>query len=196
MITILLTATITLGSFGTTYPISEPDAMHEIEQKMKNIDHEKIARDLDRSFRTFTPGDTVKLHPAARSYSYHPDLTYTLDYDIPRVDSSGKMVGVLYPKGYKFNPVEYLGGDPPTLVIFNANSEKELKWVKYYYQKKSNVMFCLSEGDWLKTSKELGTQVYYLKAIMADRLNLKNTVSVVSRDTSKKQMRVDVYAVQ
>jgi conjugal transfer pilus assembly protein TraW len=196
MITFIMATLITVGSFGTTYPIAEPDAMHEIEQKVSNIDQKKIARDLEQSFKTFTPKDIVKLQPAAKSFSYHPDLSFTLDHDIPRVDPNGKISGMLYPKGYKFNPVEYLQGDPPVLVIFNANSEKEMKWVKKYYQKKSNIMFCLSEGDWMKASKELGTQVFYLKAIMADKLNLKNTVSVVSRDANKKQMRVDVYAVR
>jgi len=196
MITFLLAATITVGSYGATYPIAEPDAMLEIEQKVNSVDKEKIGRELVKSFKSFAPKDLVKLHPASKSFSYYPDLSFILDHEIPRVDGNGKIVGVLYPKGYKFNPVEYLKGDPPVLVVFNGNSARELKWVKQNYQKKSNVMFCLNEGDWQKVSKELGTQVYYLKAIMAEKLNLKNTVSVVSRDANKRQMRVDVYAIR
>jgi hypothetical protein len=57
-------------------------------------------------------------------------------------------------------------------------------------------MLCITEGDWFAVSKQLGRQVYYLKPIMAEKLGLRNTVSVAYRAQDKRSIRVDVYAVR
>ncbi len=194
--TVLLTLTLlvtNLGQYGTTCKIHENDAMQEIMEKAQAIDKGKLLKDLEHKFRNYRPKDLVSLDPAHKSYSYRVDPTYTLAYDIPRVDSSGKIIGVLYPKGYQFNPLDYLKTDPRTMVIFNGDSPKELKWVNYYYKGKP-VAFLMTQGDWGKVSQNLGTQVYYLKKDIAERLKLKNTVSIVYRQG--RNMRVDVYALK
>ncbi len=48
------------------------------------------------------------------------DPTYTLDRDIPRYNQFGKLEGILYKKGYSFNPIEYMKALPPDFIIFNA----------------------------------------------------------------------------
>ena len=83
--------------------------------------------------------------------------------------------------------------DPPPLVIFNGDNKKEKEWVKYYYKNQFNSMFLITKGNFAKLSEEMGSPVYYLKDIIAEKLNLRNTVSVVYRE--KNNMRVDVYAV-
>jgi hypothetical protein len=54
-------------------------------------------------------------------------------------------------------------------------------------------MFLITKGNFTKLAEEMGRPVYYLKDIIAEKLNLRNTVSVVYRE--KNNMRVDVYAV-
>lgn len=190
-----LTATL-VGTYGSTYDIAESDAITEIEQKVTDIDKDRIARELERSFRSYRPKDTVSLPPAETSHSYLVDLTYTLEYDIPRVDGQGRVTGILYPKGYRFNPAEYLPMDPPTLVVFNGKSDRELRWVKKHYAKRPNMLICITEGDWFAVSKKLGLQVYYLKPVMAQKLALRSTVSVAYRAPDRKTIQVDVHAVR
>ena len=197
MISIVLStllSVVPLGTYGNVYDIKEKDAYQDIEERAKNIDTSKIEQDLKEKFKNYRPRDMAKLEPTRKSYSYPVEMRHTLDYDIPKVDGEGKIVGVLYPKGHTFNPVELLPADPPPMVVFNGESKKEVSWVKQYYGNKTGYMLVMTQGDWVEVSKQMKQQVYYLKQIIVDKLNLKNTVSVVYR--KGKNMQVDVYAVQ
>lgn len=190
----LILLAVSLGTVGNTYKIVEPDAATEIQHKLSKVDIERVRAELERKYKNYRPEDWKSLPPATKNYSYLVDMTYTLERDIPEVDQNGKIIRIIYPKGYQFNPLEYLPADPPPLVIFNGSIAKEREWVKKNYKENMNVMLVATEGDILKISKELGRPVFYLKSIMAEKLNLKNTISVVHRDN--KYMRVDVYAVK
>ena len=193
MLSLVLITMLSLGTFGNTYPIREPDALSELQDKIRNVDTEKLRKDLETKFRNYKPSDWRSLPPATKTYSYYVDMTYTLDTDIPEVNDRGEITGILYPKGYRFNPLEYMPADPPPLVIFSGENKKEREWVKYYYKNRFGVMLLITKGDFAKLSEEMGQPVYYLKDAIAEKLNLRNTVSVVSRE--KHKMRVDVYAV-
>lgn len=195
-LSIMLTVT-PLGTYGNTYPIKEKDALIEIEEKIKRVDVEKIRKELETKMRTHKPVDLVKLPPATKSFTYLVDLTYTLDVDIPKVSADGKVQGILYPKGYTFNPLDYVVADPPPLVIFNGENAKEKEWVKKKLKendsKMRNAMLLATQGSFIKLADEFKRPVFYLKQIIAERLQLKNTISVVYREKNK--MRVDVYSV-
>ena len=184
---------LSLGTFGNTYPIREPDALVELEKQIKKVDVEKLRKELETKFRTYKPSDWHNLPPATKSYSYYVDMTYTLDTDIPQVNGQGEITGTLYPKGFRFNPLEYMPAGPPPLIIFNGENKKEKEWVKYYYKNQFNVMFLITKGNFAKLSEEMGRPVYYVKDLIAEKLQLRNTVSIVYRE--KNNMRVDVYAI-
>lgn len=193
----IMLAIAPLGAYGNTYPIKEKDALTEIEEKIKKVDVEKIRKELEVKMRNYKPSDWASLQPASKSYSYLVDMTYTLDADIPRVGQDGKIQGVLYPKGYTFNPLDYMVADPPPLVIFNGENVKEKEWVKKRLkendQKVKRSMLVITKGSFIKVAEELKQPVYYLKEMMAEKLQLKNTISVVYRE--KNRMRVDVHSV-
>ena len=56
------------------------------------------------------------MQPARKERTFLVDMTYTLDRDI--ADEKGNVV---YPKGYTFNPLDYITY-PGTLVILDGNS--------------------------------------------------------------------------
>jgi len=184
---------LSLGTFGNTYPIREPDALVELEKQIKKVDVEKLRKELETKFRNYKPSDWHNLPPATKPYSYYVDMTYTLDTDIPHVNDQGEITGILYPKGFRFNPLEYMPSDPPPLIIFNGENKKEKEWVKYYYKNHFNVMFLITKGNFAKLSEEMGRPVYYLKDLIAEKLQLRNTVSIAYRE--KNNMRIDVYAI-
>jgi len=191
-------ALIPLGTYGNTYSIKEKDAIVEIEERVKKVDVEKIRKELETKMRNYKPSDMVGLPEASKSFSYLVDMTYTLDTDIPRVGGDGKVQGILYPKGYTFNPLDYMPADPPTLVIFNGDSPKEKEWVKRKLKENDprmkNFMLLATKGDFIKLANEFKRPVFYLKEIMAEKLQLKNTISVVYRE--KNMIRVDVHSVK
>ncbi len=183
---------LTLGIYGNTYQIKEPDALKELQQHINNIDYIKIRSDLDRKFRSYKPKDWKYLPSAKKSYTYYVDMKYTLDTDIPEINDKGEITGILYPKGFQFNPLDYMPYDPTPLVVFNGDNKKEKEWVKRNYKDK-NVMLLVTRGNFAKISEYMGRPVYYLKNIIAEKLKLSNTVSVVFKENNR--MRVDVYAV-
>lgn len=91
-----------LGTVGNVYPVVEPDALAEIKEAAARVDWEKAIDQRKKlpMIKNFKPGDLHPLPAATAARSFLVDMTYTLDADIP--DGKG---GVLYPRGFSFNPL-------------------------------------------------------------------------------------------
>ncbi len=192
MITILLILTIVLQQ-GNLYPIKEPDAFEELKQKAEQLNISDIRSKLLKSAKNFVPPDLVYVPKAKKNRVYYINPEYTLEFDIPKVDSNGNIVGILYPKGYKFNPLDYIKEGLPPLVVFNGYDKAEVRWVKKYLTKTPNAMLLTVTPSWRSLSEELKMPVFYLKKIIAERFQVKNTLSVIT--VENKMIKVSVYAV-
>ena len=192
IVVIMLVATAAhagvLGSVGATYPIAEKDALVEIEQKAKGIDWSKVI--TRKSIEEYDgPSDRTSLPRATRERSFSVDMTYTLVTDIP--DGKG---GVLYPKGYTFNPLDYVTF-VRTIVVINGNDPKQVKWFAASdYRKRIDVMCLLTEGSYLSLGKKLEVPLFYADSMLIERLQLTAVPSVVRQEG--KVMVVHEYAVQ
>ncbi len=186
---------------GRTYPIAEQDMLSEIQQRAKHINITALQKKFKKQLNNYIPKGTVYLPPANKSKSYLVDMSYTLTFDIPRVNKEGKVIGILYPKGFSFNPLAYmpLGKIIPTLIIFNINNKIETNYIKKHYLYKLNTMLLTVKSKFSNIrhfEKQTKMAVFELTRHIADRLHLKNTISVIRR--SKKnplRMRVDVIAL-
>ncbi len=193
----LLAGSLLIGiAFGaTTYPIVEPDLLQEIEQRAK-IAQEKLKKKLEK---TEIDGNSimkdwrVKLTMPEKSYRYEVDMTATLPEDIPRVDNSGKITGILYPKGYKYNPLLYLPMDPPLLVVFDGRDKKQVELAKRLLAPYPTAMAIVSDGDVFELMKQLKRSVYLLNPFLRERLEIRHAVSFVRWDRKKGVAVVEVY---
>lgn len=160
-----------LGNVGKTYPIAEKDALVEIEEKAKKVDWQKV---LDKKkAENFKPANTVHLPRAKRDSTRMVDMSYTTKMDVP--DANG---GTLYPKGYTFNPLEYVTYSK-TLVIINGNDKKQVTWLKNSeYYKRFDVMVLLTEGSYSDIAKQIARAVFYANRQIIERLQLKAVPSV------------------
>ncbi|HQP54830.1 MAG TPA: hypothetical protein PLN83_01865 [Syntrophorhabdus sp.] len=182
--------TIQLGTVGSTYPIAEKDAVSEILEKAKSIDWNKefSQSKLEQKAKNFKPKDLVSLPAARENKSYAVDMTYTLEFDIPRVNERGEIIGVLYPKGYTFNPLDYVSY-PITLIFLDATDEAQLTWLKDSpYLKDLRVKLLITDGNWHDLSKELNTRVFYANKQIIERFQLNALPSIVYQEG--KLMRV------
>ncbi len=163
-----------LGTVGKVYPIAEPDALEEIEERAKMI-HWKSILDKERP-EDFRPSTLVRLPRAQQERSFLVDMTYTLNFDIP--DGKG---GLLYPKGYSFNPLDYMPLNQ-TLVILDGEDADQIAWLQNSsLVNHPNTIILLSSGSFSKVSKTLGRAVFYADRRIVDRFNLKVTPSIVSQ---------------
>ncbi|GAB6075335.1 hypothetical protein [Desulfurobacterium crinifex] len=180
--------------YASTYPIVEPDLLTEIQERAKYVNYSAIKKRFEELYKHYKPKEIVQLPPAKKSYSYLVDMTYELPFDVPKVDKSGRIVGILYPKGFKFNPLKYIPVDPPVLIVFNGNSKEEINWVEKHIKSfPAYHKLIITDGNWQKLTKKFKEQVYFLTPRIKERLNLKETISVVRRKGD--YMKVKVIAV-
>lgn len=162
-----------LGTFGMTYRIAERDALAEVEERAKQVDWHKV---LDkRKVENFQgPPDRVRLPRAKRNRSFPVDMTYTTEIDVP--DGKG---GILYPKGYTFNPLDYVTY-PKTLVVIDGTDPEQVKWfAASEYDKRLDVTLLLTEGSFGLISKRISRPLFYADRKIVERLKLQAVPSVV-----------------
>ncbi len=188
-------------SYATTYEISEPDLMTEVENKSKEA-MKRFSRDTYEVSERVKSISGVYLPPSNKDYIYYVDVSKRLEEDIPKVDKQGRIVGILYRKGTVINPIDYLPVKPPDLVIFNGCRDKEVEKVKSLIKERKLYDYMLvSSGCSLKelgdknVYKQIGRNIYILTQELKDKLQLKNTVSIASVDFSKRRVKVEVFKV-
>jgi conjugal transfer pilus assembly protein TraW len=179
-----------LGTVGATYPIAERDALSEIEERAKQVDWGKALKKdrMESAVKNFKPKDLKSLPRAPEAGKTLVDMTYTLEFDIP--DGQGN---ILYPKGFMFNPLDYISY-PFALVVINGADRDQVKWFqKSKYAKDVNAKLIITDGSYFDLGRELGRPVYYAIGGLIDRFQLKYVPSVVTQ--KGRMMEVSVIDV-
>jgi len=115
-------------------------------------------------------------------------MTYTLQMDVP--DGKG---GVLYPKGYTFNPLDYITF-ARTLVVINGSDPEQVKWfAASEYRGRIDVMLLLTEGPYRSLGKKLDSPMFYADSLLIERLRLAAVPSTVRQEG--KVMVVHEYGI-
>lgn len=168
-----------LGVVGATYHIVEKDALKEIEDKAKQVNWgEAFSRkEMEKRIKVYKPKNLKPLVRAEKDRTFTVDMTYTLQYDIP--DGKG---GILYPKGYTFNPLDYIDF-PKTLVVLNGADIEQVSWFKNSeYYKDYRVMLLITDGPYYELSRELERPVFYLNEAIVNRFQLRAVPSVIKQE--------------
>lgn len=177
---------------ASTYKIVEPDVISEAESRkelfMKNAKKEE--KKADERVAKIEGASLVK---SSKAYTYFIDPTYTLQQDIPRVNRDGKQIGVLYPKGYTFNPLQYTRMAPPPIVAFNACDKKELTLVKQLVANRPDAILASSGCKVNKFPKDINRPIYIVTDEMKEKFKLKYTISVIMANLQAQRIQIDVY---
>lgn len=168
-----------LGVIGATYHIAEKDALLEIEERAGQVNWSRhINKDkVERQARAYKPDSVPAALPKAdKDRTFTVDLTYTLSFDIP--DGKG---GILYPKGYTFNPLDYLGYQFKLIVIDGSDKEQVNWFRKSEYPGMTNTRLLITGGSAEALMKILERPVYYADGRIADRFKLAAVPSVIAQ---------------
>ncbi len=171
-----------IGTFGKVYPIAEKSALKEIEERVREIDIADIIKpeEIRERLKNYRPPNASRLGHATEDRTFLVDMTYTLSFDIP--DGRG---GILYPKGFTFNPLEYVPFSR-TLVVIDGTEEKEIEWfLASEYSKRRDIMLLITDGSWYDLSQRLKIPVFYLTEPLRTRLGLEKTPSMVYKKDSR-----------
>jgi conjugal transfer pilus assembly protein TraW len=162
-----------LGTFGMTYRIAERDALTEIEERARQVDWDKIL-DKKKIENYQGPPNKGGLPQAQHDRVFQVDMTYTTEIDVP--DGKG---GNLYPKGYTFNPLDYVKY-PKILVVINGNDPEQVKWLAASeYAKRLDVTLLLTEGVYGAVVKRVNRPAFYANRKIIERLKLKAVPSII-----------------
>lgn len=181
-----------LGTVGKVYKIAEQDMMAEIEERASKVDWKAVLKRETENIKKKAGDANLKLPMAVKKRSFYLDMTYSLDHDINTYDQQGKITGVLYPKGFKYNPLDYIKVKE-TYVILNGNRNAEVDWFKKKYALTPLVYPLITEGNALQVAEKIGRPVYVLQDNMKKIFKLEHTVSIVYPEG--RRMRVDEIAV-
>ena len=178
---------------GNTYPVVEPDFVEEMKEKAANINLEEVY-DHDKweeKIKGFQPSNIVFLPRAEVERTRFIDMIFTLDKDIK--DAKGE---ILYPKGYQYNPMEYLPASSiiPTIVVIDGSDEEQIIWYeKSEFYKRTDVRVLLCGGSYFKVGTRLDHTVFYLMKPVSDRFKLEYAPSIIR--PSHTSMRVDEVVI-
>jgi conjugal transfer pilus assembly protein TraW len=179
-----------LGQVGRVYPIAEPDALQEIEERAAAIRWEEVLPEEQRRALVvnYRPADLEPLPRAQEERTRQVDLSYTLAFDLP--DGKG---GVLYPKGFTFNPLEYVFY-PNVLVVLDGDDAEQVAWFRESgLAQDPRVRLVLSGGSWSEVGSQLGRPVFYLTEPLRERLQLEAVPTVIWQSRKTMEVReVDV----
>ncbi len=186
----VLAAAKELGSVGATYPIIEKDALTEIEDRAKEVDWSRIMdrKKMEAKIRDYRPEGMTNLPAAKKDRTFHVNMSYTLDFDIP--DGKG---GILYPRGYSFNPLAYIFY-PGVLVVIDGDDNRQVEWFRASpYAKDLRVRLLLSGGSYNEIMDRLKRPVFYANGGIVKRLQLAVVPAVVFQKGTV--MEVREYAI-
>ncbi|HHL35550.1 MAG TPA: hypothetical protein ENJ30_14420 [Desulfobulbaceae bacterium] len=172
-----------LGVVGETYPVIEPDVVAELKEEAARKNRFGDNEFLER-MKTYQPEDIHHLPRATMDRTFLVDMTYTLDRDL--LDGDGK---VIYPKGFTFNPLDYLSFSGGMLVI-DGNDPVQVKWFKKTpYANNHRVRLLLSDGHAYELIKQLKRSVFYLTDEIAGRLHLSAVPALIIQKGDRLQVR-------
>lgn len=200
--TLFFLAVLSVSSFangGNTYELKEQDLITEIESKAPELEAkiEKQKEKIKEKIKNFS-GELLSV--AKENKTRYIDPTFTLDKDIPRYNKLGHKDGVLYKKGYVFNPIDYMKTLPPDFIVFNPCDKNESDFVKELmkeYEEKSKDYMLVNSGCKNKELKqtEFKGKVYFLTIEMINKFQLEHTVSIVYVDKDKKRIAIKEIVV-
>jgi hypothetical protein len=168
---------IKINELGRTYEIAEPDAYEEILDAVKKVDLEKYKKTLQENIKKYSVVDEFKIPYAKETRTRYFEPRYELPFDI--VDAKG---GVIYPKGFTFNPLQYMTL-PGIFVFFDAKNASHLNWLKNEgYTKRLDVMFIAVRGDVVEASRILKAPVYKASKILLERFDVKKIPSIIRQN--------------
>ncbi len=156
-----------VSTIGKVYPIQEPDALEEIEQRAKNVDWAEVSKKKKNGWEAER---SLKLPPAQENISRQHFPYYQVEFDV--TDAKGN---VIYPKGFKYNPLDHVTL-PSRIIVIN---EGHTTWIKD--RLKFNDMVIISSGNREKTSKILGVPVFILDKKLKERLSIKYVPTIIEQ---------------
>jgi conjugal transfer pilus assembly protein TraW len=154
-----------LNTVGGTYPVLEENILAELKEQVMKAD--QLRDEIRKQISEYQPGSIPQLPRAATDRTFTVDMTYTVEEDI--IDGMGR---VIYPKGFRFNPLKYVSM-PGGLLVIDGDDPRQVEWLTNSpYSRDRRIRLLLSNGHASDLIDRLKRPVFYLTEDIARRLQL------------------------
>ncbi|EKD37930.1 MAG: hypothetical protein ACD_75C00934G0001 [uncultured bacterium] len=171
-----------LGIVGRTFPIVEPDLLAELRESSSQF--EQSREELLAQIKNYQPANLHPLPRATADRTFLVDMRYILDRDL--TDAHGN---IIYPKGYSFNPLEYIvlaGG----LIVIDGSDPSQVSWfMRSPYSQNQQTKLLLVGGQAADLIEKVQRPAFYLTSDMAERLRLAAAPALIMRKGDKMQVQ-------
>jgi hypothetical protein len=166
-----------IAEFGKTYDIAEPDAYEEVLRAAKNVKIEKYKKVFQERIKKFTVVEEFSIPYAKETRTRYYEPRYELPFDVK--DAKGR---VIYPKGFTFNPLQYMNLYG-SFIFFDARNVLHLHWLKKGgYAGRGDVMLIATTGNIKDAEKFLKARVYRGTKSMLERFDVKKIPCIVRQN--------------
>ncbi|MCP3922726.1 MAG: hypothetical protein GY714_09100 [Desulfobacterales bacterium] len=173
-----------LGTFGSTYEIAEKNALDEFKKRSAEVNWKKHVDGAKKRVHEYRPKGLKNFPRAKEDRTFLADMTSTLAMDIPNKDG-----GILYPKGYQYNPLDYMTYHE-IIVLIDATDKKQIDWfLKSKYKNNLKTKLLLTNGSAIEFSEKHNMVVFYSNKIITDRLQIKALPSIAMQKDRHMEVR-------
>lgn len=168
---LLLVMLLNLGTYGSTYPVVEPDMMTEIEQAQRNISYEEMYKKARDSYRVDIYLPDVK-KKTVRTLTFNYTVPEDLIIDGQVIAQKGQVINLLEKVNIRFR---YLFIKDYQLPLY-----KKLR-TKYH-----NLKAVLVQGDMIELEKKCpDCGLYLANQALIDKFQITGVPSLVYQDGAK-----------
>lgn len=157
---------------GKTYQIVEQDSIRELEERAVSVHWGDVTATARNKLTDYRPADLFPLPHTTEYKKYAVSLVHTVEFDVK--DANGD---VIYPKGYQFNPLDYVTL-PYKMVFIDGEEKNHREWAKQYIAEHDFIQLFVVNGSAFDLIKELDRKVFYAGYRITDRLQINSVPSV------------------
>jgi hypothetical protein len=187
-LTNLTGSVIDFGERGNTQEITEPSLKAKLSEALHDFNATKKKEEFKSSIHAV--GDAVLHLPGCDRNTTRkviPQTTLTKDYYTP----DGRVIAK---KGTNINPIsKFKGTKQPKIVIFDANSTEQIKYVKSIC-KEGGCILGLNQGNSFTLNDAYDLQAYPLPKMLTDILTARCSLSVYEIDGE--QYRISEFRME
>lgn len=162
----VLPVSATEVTVGRTWDIVEPDPIVEAKKRAESVSPERLKP--KNSFRTRLAAKGIFRTITPKKRQFTPE--HTLERQV--LDKDGK---VLYPSGFKFNPIKYMRRYKSRIIVIDQQDAATIK----KFLKPSDIVI-VNNGDLTETAKIINRRVSMLDILTAESMNIKRIPVVIT----------------
>ena len=186
-----------LGTWGDLYPITEPDMLTTIHDRLQAMQESGELAEQQEAFKqrviknSLRPAPVRGLKLATQNSTHFIDPTFVVGQDL--ADHEGR---VFARNGAKLTPLDS-GPFRQALFFIDADDDRQIAWMRNQRPATPIYKVILVNGDIRKATEQLDTRIYFdQEGVLSQKFALTAVPAAVHAAPNGKRLQIDTYALE